>query len=209
VTTTRVYRQSGQLFQKFKYGPSGSPSVGPNHTATTRGCTVTHPPQQPNPNEQPPAFPEHPVYEQTPPYGYQPRPRRSTGLILTLAGVGVVGLIITLVLVLTGGSGSSPQAVTDTVMSAIDDKDTPALRATLCNPGKTESDFEFDRIPKDVALKATLIKLSQPDGNENASASLQIAPVRAGKPYGDYLNMEIAIQNNNGTWCVTNARTRI
>jgi hypothetical protein len=127
---------------------------------------------------------------------------------LTLVGVGVVGLIITLVLTLTGGSASSPEALTDTVMSAINDKDTPALRATLCDPTKTESDFEFNRMPTDVTLTATLVKLSQPEGAEVASAELRIVSTRGGKPFGDYLNMEIVIQNKNGTWCVTNARTR-
>jgi hypothetical protein len=169
---------------------------------------VTHPPQQPNPNEQPAAFPGYPGYGQIAPHGHPQAPRRRTGLVLTLAGAGVVGLIITLVLVLTGGSAGSPQALTDTVLSAIADKDTPALRATLCDPGKTESDFEFSRTAKDLTLNATLVKLSSPEGNQIATAELQIAPTRDGKPAGDYLNMELLMQNKNGTWCVANARTR-
>jgi hypothetical protein len=84
---------------------------------------------------QPGAYPQQ-QYGQ--PYGAPQKNNKP--LIFGAIGVVVVGVVVTLILVLTGGSG--PQATTEALIDAFIDKDVAAANALMCD--------EKDKLPADA-----------------------------------------------------------
>lgn len=151
-----------------------------------------------------------------------PPPRKKTGLIagLAIGGVLLVGGGVTAVILLTGddkpqqngsianaepgGGGDGPQGVVQRVISAIDDKDTQAALATLCDSSVKSPAFELDKAPASVTLKASQAGEISETG-DNARARLSIKVTEGASSKGSTVNMSLTLKKKDGKWCVSNA----
>jgi hypothetical protein len=152
-----------------------------------------------------------------------PPPRKKTGLIagLAIGGVLLVGGGVTAIILLTGddkpqqngsiadakpggGGEGSAEDVVKRVISAIDDKDTQAALATLCDSSVKSPAFELDKAPASVTLKASQAGDITEQG-DNARARLSIKVTEGASSKGSTVNMSLTLKKKDGKWCVSNA----
>jgi hypothetical protein len=191
-------------------------------------------PQQ-NPYGQQPGWPQQqqqpgygaPQYGMPPGYGHPGGmpPKKKTGLIvaLAIAGVLLVGGGVTAVVLLTGddkgssgetgatgsttknGEAGSAEAVVQQVIKAIDDKDSQAAVATLCDPKTKSPAFELDEAPASVTLKASMSGgITEAQNSARAKLSIKVSESGTAKTTSVSMTLNLSEQQP-GRWCVATA----
>jgi hypothetical protein len=153
---------------------------------------------------------EGPMYGQAghfgQPGGYVPPPppkeRHPLPWILGGAAVLVIAVVVVLVVVLTGGTDtSSPKAVNDAVVKALNDKDLKALQGMLCRP---------DVIPREInqgiALGKDLVDVrasAKGDPAENGDTATSTITLRvAAMGQNLQADVELTYRKRDDSWCV-------
>jgi hypothetical protein len=150
-------------------------------------------------------------FGQSPQYGYPggygppaPPPRKSPlPWLLAGGGVLVIAAAVVLILTLTSGSDTStPQAVAEATVSAINDRDADRLVEISCE--KYKSRVQKDLLPTDdpdvKGVKVELVDVSQ-DGDK---ATAQIKLTRNGAPSKDVtpkVNLDFVKENGDWKFC--------
>ncbi|TCO53529.1 hypothetical protein [Actinocrispum wychmicini] len=157
-------------------------------------------------------------------YGYPPQPPKKTGLIVALvaAGVLVVGGGVTAIVLLSGngsdnGAGGTttsnsadagigtPEDLVNKVIDAVENKDSRAAEALLCDKKSSTPAFELDKAPKDITIKATLAGKVTHSGTSAASARLNLKVTEASSARSTTLPLSLRMSEKAGKWCVENA----
>jgi hypothetical protein len=129
------------------------------------------------------------------PYGQQPygQPQKKSKLPLILAGAGVVviGVVVTLILVLTGGN--SPQGVAETLVDGVKSRNADSIRGVLCDPTEvSDGDFDTEEFPAD--LQVTLGEVTESGDTATAKVSMTAE--------GQTIDLTITMKKNeSGDWC--------
>ncbi|CAM4248682.1 hypothetical protein KIPE111705_46150 [Kibdelosporangium persicum] len=162
-----------------------------------------------------------------PGYGYPAGPppeKNNKGLIIGLAVAGalLVGGGITTVLLLTGddddkstpaaqttqagpADGSTPEAVVNAVIKAVDDKDSDAATRMLCDPSKPSPAFELNKVPANVTLETSQTGKITESGS-SATARLSIKVTEQGKSRPSTMPMLLNLKKDGDKWCVSRAQ---
>ncbi|MER7011354.1 hypothetical protein ABT324_07990 [Saccharopolyspora sp. NPDC000359] len=211
------YPQSGPqpgFGQQYPQQPGGQyPQSGPQQGFGQQpggAYPPSGPQQQPGFGGPPPTSP----YGQP---GFEP-PKKKSPLPWILGGVGgvvVIALVITLVVVLTGGG--SPQAVAEKAVSALNSKDLNALNSVTCDAQKLQNEEELKSIDpaqnpevpdelKQVTIDWSLAGEVKENGDEataQISAKLNNVPekYKSLMPSGDQ-TFEMKLIVESGDWKV-------
>ena len=125
-----------------------------------------------------------------PPYG-QPQQKSKLPLILAGAGVVVIGVVVTLILVLTGGN--SPQGVAETVVDGIKNRNPDVIKDVACEPQDIDSDFDTtdEALPTDFDI--TLGEVTE--SGDTATAIVKVTVE------GQSFDGKISMKKDGGDWC--------
>jgi hypothetical protein len=116
----------------------------------------------------------------------------------------VIGVVVVLILVLTGGSDtSSPQGIADSIVKAINDKDANAAKGLYCDAGSVgkSGGVDISDIPKDYKVSAKAGKTDEK--GDTGSVQVFITLTQAGKTQDVTINFNI--KKKDSKWCISGA----
>jgi len=135
---------------------------------------------------------------QSNPYGlpsdaFSPRPKRSAlPWVLGIGGIVVIGITVTLVLVLTGGTDlTTPRGTAEAVLAATADGDHEGYNKLLCDPDDAVDATEIGRFEEP--------KIVGDVTEEGDRATVNFTVKYEGEPRNGRVRME---RKADGTWCV-------
>ncbi|HET9140497.1 hypothetical protein [Actinophytocola sp.] len=146
-------------------------------------------------------------YGQTPQYGYPggygppvPPPRKSPlPWILAGGGVLVIAAAVVLILTLTSGSDtSSPQAVAEAVVSAVNERNPDKIAALSCEEYKDDARISLEGGPQsaDSQVHVELRGVEQ-KGDDKAEATVHLTGSKVRAANGDF---KLLLVKENGDW---------
>ncbi|WP_026425532.1 hypothetical protein [Actinokineospora inagensis] len=189
------FPQSGQFTQGHQPHPGQFPPPGQVPPGQFPAGQVP-PGQFPQQGGYPPqgAYPQQqPGYPQNQ-YG-QPYPQRRNRLPWILAGGGlvVIGVVVTLVLTLSGSDTGSARGTTEAILDALVSGDADAYNKLVCNAD--------DKVTADQA-KQDQAQVTEPKVQDVTETGDTATATISAKVEGETRTVRLRLKKANGTWCV-------
>jgi hypothetical protein len=138
--------------------------------------------------------------------GYVPPPppkeRHPLPWLLGGAAVLVIAAVVVLIVVLTSGTDtSSPKAVNDAVVKALNDKDLKALQGMLCRPEVVPQELNQGlALGKDMVDIKAEAKGDPAQNGDTATATVGINLGAMGQSF--QTDVQLTYRKNGDSWCV-------
>lgn len=145
--------------------------------------------------------------------GYVPPPppkeRHPMPWILGIAGVLVVAAVVVLIVVLTSGTDtSSPKAVNDSVVEALNNKDIKALQGVLCRPEVVPAEINQGlALGKDMVDIKAQAKGDPTQNGDTATATVGLQLTALGQSL--QADVQLTYRKNGDTWCVDDMKANL
>ncbi|GAA2983517.1 Rv0361 family membrane protein [Actinokineospora diospyrosa] len=130
------------------------------------------------------------------PYGNPYGPPRRNNLPWILAGGGLlaIGIVVTLVLVLSGGGTGSPRGTTESFIDAVVGRDAEAFNKVMCDADDHTTQAEID---KDSSFKVTDTEITKVTENGDTAIGEFTATISGRKT-----TVQLRLRKKADQWCV-------
>jgi hypothetical protein len=145
--------------------------------------------------------------------GYVPPPppkeRHPMPWILGGVAVLVVAAVVVLIVVLTSGTDtSSPKAVNDSVVAALNDKDIKALRGVLCRPDAIPQEINQGlALGKDLVDVKAEAKGDPAQNGDTATSTIGLRLTAMGQSF--QADVQLTYRKNGDSWCVDDMKANL
>lgn len=129
--------------------------------------------------------------------------------ILGGVAVLVVAAVVVLIVVLTSGTDtSSPKAVNDSVVEALNDKDIKALQGVLCNPDVVPQEINQGlALGKDMVDIKAQAKGDPAQNGDTATSTVGVQLTAMGQTV--QANVHLTYRKNGDSWCVADMKANL
>ena len=178
---------------------------------------MTTPPQQPG-SQEPGNGPAHgQTYGQAGHFGQlggpvpppPPKERHPLPWVLGGAAVLVIAAVVVLIVVLTSGTDTStPKAVNDSVVEALNDKDLKALQGVLCRPEVVPAEINQGlALGKDLVDVKAEAKGDPTQNGDTATSTVGVSLSAMGQSF--QADVQLTYRKNGDTWCVDDMKANL
>lgn len=129
--------------------------------------------------------------------------------ILGGVAVLVVAAVVVLIVVLTSGTDtSSPKAVNDSVVEALNDKDIKALQGVLCRPEVVPPEINQGlALGKDMVDIKAQAKGDPAQNGDTATSTVGIQLTAMGQSF--QADVQLTYRKNGDSWCVDDMKANL